>query len=209
MEQAVVADGAKSDPQRTESCTYTWFLSARCRKRRGHSRTRVSRPWRKQASSNAGRRAAGAPGCSFAMKRPTLKLAPDSEEGGVDEYLPRNRLSVAPQVLTSVDVQFPPEVSGIVDLKIQITLFVDETRYRSSGAIRQRGHSILFCRGGARHFSEGSFQAWRGGRGCRALANPSRGRVPRQPRNLKGIDRSATRWAVRPGRRLTDLPQSA
>ncbi len=45
---------------------------------------------------------------------------------GAPARLPRNRLSVVPQVLTNVDVQFPAEVSGIVDLKVQITLFVDE-----------------------------------------------------------------------------------
>ena len=59
-------------------------------------------------------------------EEPTRKLAPDSEQGGVEEYLPRDRLSVVPQVLTNVDVQFPADVSGIVDLKVQITLFVDE-----------------------------------------------------------------------------------
>jgi hypothetical protein len=59
-------------------------------------------------------------------EEPTRMLAPDSEEGGVEEYLPRNRLSVVPQVLTNVDVQFPTEVSGIVDLRVRITLFVDE-----------------------------------------------------------------------------------
>jgi len=65
-------------------------------------------------------------------EEPTRALGPDSGERGVEEYLPRNRLSVAPEVLTSVDVQFPAGVTGIVDLKARITLFVDE-----KGAVRR------------------------------------------------------------------------
>jgi hypothetical protein len=67
-----------------------------------------------------------APRVVAADEEPTRKLDSDPGQGGVEEYLPRNRLSVVPQVLTNVDVQFPAEVTGIVDLKAQITLFVDE-----------------------------------------------------------------------------------
>jgi hypothetical protein len=69
---------------------------------------------------------APAPRVVAAGEEPTRKLPPDAEQGGVEEYLPRNRLSVVPQVLTNVEVQFPADVSGIVDLKVQVTLFVDE-----------------------------------------------------------------------------------
>lgn len=50
-----------------------------------------------------------------------------AQEDAFLDYLPRSRLSVAPAVLTSVDVGFPPEVTGIVALNVQITLFIDET----------------------------------------------------------------------------------
>ncbi len=73
-----------------------------------------------------------APRVVAADEEPTRKSAPDSEDSGVAKYLPRNRLSVVPQVLTNVDVQFPAEVSGIVNLKVQITLFIDEI-----GAVRR------------------------------------------------------------------------
>lgn len=42
------------------------------------------------------------------------------------EYLPRNLLTVPPQPLSEVDVAFPSAVDGLVDLKIQVTLFIDE-----------------------------------------------------------------------------------
>ena len=49
------------------------------------------------------------------------------EEGGAFlDYLPRSKLSVAPAPLTAVDVPFPAEVSGIVNLTVQLTLFIDE-----------------------------------------------------------------------------------
>jgi hypothetical protein len=41
-------------------------------------------------------------------------------------YLPRGQLTVPPRLLGHVDVPFPPDVQGIVDLKVRITLFIDE-----------------------------------------------------------------------------------
>lgn len=41
-------------------------------------------------------------------------------------YLPRGELTVAPKLLTHADVPFPDEVSGIVDLTVRLTLFIDE-----------------------------------------------------------------------------------
>jgi hypothetical protein len=41
-------------------------------------------------------------------------------------YLPRRELTVAPKLLETVDVPFPEDVEGIVDLKVQLTLFIDE-----------------------------------------------------------------------------------
>jgi hypothetical protein len=54
------------------------------------------------------------------------ELPTDAEQGAPVDYFPRDRLSVVPQVLTNVDVPFPAEVSGLVDLKVQITVFIDE-----------------------------------------------------------------------------------
>jgi hypothetical protein len=41
-------------------------------------------------------------------------------------YLPRGQLTVAPKLLSEVDLPFPPDVEGIVDLKVKVTLFIDE-----------------------------------------------------------------------------------
>lgn len=41
-------------------------------------------------------------------------------------YLPRAELTVAPTLLQSVDVLFPEDVEGIVNLRVQATLFIDE-----------------------------------------------------------------------------------
>lgn len=41
-------------------------------------------------------------------------------------YIPRGELTVAPKLLSSVQVPFPEDVGGIVDLTVQVTLFIDE-----------------------------------------------------------------------------------
>lgn len=41
-------------------------------------------------------------------------------------YLPRGELTVPPRPLGVVDVPFPEDVPGVVDLKVRITLFIDE-----------------------------------------------------------------------------------
>jgi len=41
-------------------------------------------------------------------------------------YLTRDRLTAAPYPLTSVDVEFPADVAGIVDMRVKVTLFIDE-----------------------------------------------------------------------------------
>lgn len=41
-------------------------------------------------------------------------------------YLPRGELTVPPRPLGPVDVPFPPDVEGMVDLRVRITLFIDE-----------------------------------------------------------------------------------
>ena len=53
------------------------------------------------------------------------RSAPEEGDAFLD-YLPRSKLSVAPAPLTAVDVPFPAEVSGIVNLTVQLTLFIDE-----------------------------------------------------------------------------------
>jgi hypothetical protein len=42
------------------------------------------------------------------------------------EYLPRSRLTVPPRPVAQVHVPFPPEVKGVVDLRVQIALFIDD-----------------------------------------------------------------------------------
>ena len=60
------------------------------------------------------------------------------EAGAPPEYLPRERLSVAPRPLASIDIPFPPEVAGTVNLATELSLFIDETgtvrRVRVDGA---------------------------------------------------------------------------
>jgi hypothetical protein len=46
---------------------------------------------------------------------------------GEPPYLPRKRLTVVPEPLAPVDVPFPPDVTGIVQLRVQLSLFIDET----------------------------------------------------------------------------------
>lgn len=41
-------------------------------------------------------------------------------------YLPRGELTVPPRLLGHVDVPFPTDVEGVVDLKVRVTLFIDE-----------------------------------------------------------------------------------
>lgn len=41
-------------------------------------------------------------------------------------YLPRGQLTVPPRVLGMVNVPFPDGVTGVVDLRVQFTLFIDE-----------------------------------------------------------------------------------
>jgi hypothetical protein len=42
-------------------------------------------------------------------------------------YVPRGQLTRAPRPLAEVDVPFPPDVSGLVDLRLKVSLFIDET----------------------------------------------------------------------------------
>lgn len=41
-------------------------------------------------------------------------------------YLPRGQLTVPPRLVGHVDVPFPADVDGTVDLKVRVTLFIDE-----------------------------------------------------------------------------------
>ncbi|MEJ8835740.1 hypothetical protein [Ramlibacter sp. AN1133] len=53
---------------------------------------------------------------------PEAPAAPAAEA----PYLPRGELTVPPRPLGVVDVPFPEDVAGVVDLKVRITLFIDE-----------------------------------------------------------------------------------
>ncbi|MGV3570195.1 MAG: TonB family protein [Ramlibacter sp.] len=41
-------------------------------------------------------------------------------------YLPRGELTAAPRPLEPINVPFPAGIKGVVDLKVQLTLFIDE-----------------------------------------------------------------------------------
>ncbi len=57
---------------------------------------------------------------------PTTPVPKDAVEETFANYLPRDRLTVPPQPRTAVEVPFPKGVEGIVKLKVQIDLFIDE-----------------------------------------------------------------------------------
>lgn len=44
-----------------------------------------------------------------------------------DAYVPRSRLETPPAPTTIVDVRSPEELKGVVDLRVEFTLFIDET----------------------------------------------------------------------------------
>lgn len=62
---------------------------------------------------------------------PTATTDPASEPVAVVDpwagYVPRGELTRAPRPLTTIPLPFPPEVEGLVDLRVRVTLFIDET----------------------------------------------------------------------------------
>jgi len=56
----------------------------------------------------------------------TTELRGGDKGVDLDGYLPRRMLTRAPAPLTSVDVPFPRGISGYVDLKVIVALFIDE-----------------------------------------------------------------------------------
>ncbi|MEJ5988388.1 energy transducer TonB [Ramlibacter sp. PS3R-8] len=64
--------------------------------------------------------AATAPTLGPATPERTAAPAPDAP------YLPRGQLTVTPKLVGHVDVPFPNDVDGTVDLKVRVTLFIDE-----------------------------------------------------------------------------------
>jgi hypothetical protein len=64
---------------------------------------------------------------ALAETPPQTTPAPkDAVEEAFANYLPRDRLTVPPQPRTAVEVPFPKGVEGIVRLKVQVDLFIDE-----------------------------------------------------------------------------------
>jgi protein TonB len=51
---------------------------------------------------------------------------PDDAAGNGPEWMPRSMLSVAPRPLAPVNIPFPPEVSGVLHLRAELSLFIDE-----------------------------------------------------------------------------------
>jgi TonB family protein len=54
---------------------------------------------------------------------PPAAVAPAALEAS---YLPRSELTVAPRPTEVVQVPFPEEITGVVDLDVRLTLFIDE-----------------------------------------------------------------------------------
>ena len=52
--------------------------------------------------------------------------APDAAHSDFDGYLPRKLLTAGPAPLENLQVKFPAEMPGIVDLRVNISLFIDE-----------------------------------------------------------------------------------
>jgi hypothetical protein len=52
--------------------------------------------------------------------------APDAARSEFDGYLPRKMLTAGAAPLENLQVKFPAEVPGIVDLRVNISLFIDE-----------------------------------------------------------------------------------
>lgn len=69
---------------------------------------------------------AAAPGPAAQAEPPALAAAAPPAAVPEPAYLPRGELTVPPRLLGQVDVPFPPDVEGIVDLKVRVTLFIDE-----------------------------------------------------------------------------------
>jgi hypothetical protein len=64
---------------------------------------------------------------ALAETPPQTTPAPkDAIEEAFANYLPRGRLTVPPQPRSAVEVPFPKGVEGIVRLKVQVDLFIDE-----------------------------------------------------------------------------------
>jgi TonB family protein len=62
-----------------------------------------------------------------AAPAPTAAATTFSDPRAADApYLPRGQLTVPPTLVGHVDVPFPPDVDGTVDLKVRVTLFIDE-----------------------------------------------------------------------------------
>ncbi|MCC2675757.1 MAG: hypothetical protein K0R58_2704 [Ramlibacter sp.] len=66
--------------------------------------------------------AAAATPAPTAAPTPALSAPPAADA----PYLPRGQLTVPPTLVGHVDVPFPPDVDGTVDLKVRVTLFIDE-----------------------------------------------------------------------------------
>jgi hypothetical protein len=49
-----------------------------------------------------------------------------SGAAAAEDYLPRGKLSIAPQPVEELRVPFPTDIVGIVDMRVPVTLFIDE-----------------------------------------------------------------------------------
>lgn len=78
-----------------------------------------------------------APAISNPQDREVVPHAPVLPAGPLQlpadpEYLPRGRLSVPPSPIDAIDVPFPDDVTGTVDLRVHLAVFID-----SAGAVQR------------------------------------------------------------------------
>lgn len=87
-----------------------------------------SEPAAQQQSRDAVRAAAPQPDApdQHRVAVPLGQASGDAGDGAFVDYFPRSRLTAPPTPLTPVQVPFPEQVAGIVDLRVVVSLFIDE-----------------------------------------------------------------------------------
>ena len=79
------------------------------------------------AHSESAALAQPAPPRAAAVPAPAQANAPATAAAGAEApYVPRGQLTKAPRPLREIDVPFPSDVGGIVELQVKFSLFIDE-----------------------------------------------------------------------------------
>lgn len=75
--------------------------------------------------ANVAAKATGALPPPIVASKP-LSAEPPRRAAAEAPYVPRGELTVPPRIVTEVQVPFPADIEGIVDLRVQLALFIDE-----------------------------------------------------------------------------------